>query len=77
MALGLKDAGKSITRAIEKGALKSRLFCAQMALASLVAISGPEKVSISGPSLPMAFLIDIARIKISTVRSAPYKQQVY
>ncbi len=31
-------------------ALKSRLFWAQMALAALVAISGPKKVSISGPT---------------------------
>jgi hypothetical protein len=31
-------------------ALKSRLFWAQMALATFVAISGPKKVSISGPT---------------------------
>jgi hypothetical protein len=31
-------------------ALKSRLFWAEMVLTALVAISGPKKVSISGPS---------------------------
>jgi hypothetical protein len=31
-------------------ALKSQLFWAQMALPELVAISGPKKVSISGPT---------------------------
>jgi hypothetical protein len=44
MALGLNDfeAGKFITRAIGRGGP----FWAQLALASLVAISGPKKVSI-------------------------------
>jgi hypothetical protein len=37
-----------------------------MALASLVAISGPKKVSISGPPLIMALVMDIARLKIIT-----------
>ncbi len=42
------EAGKSITRGIGRGgAWKSRLFLGQMTLASLVAISGRKKVSIS------------------------------
>jgi hypothetical protein len=31
-------------------ALKSRLFWSQMAFAALISISGPKKVSISGPT---------------------------
>ncbi len=34
----------------------SLLFCPRMALASLFAISGPKKVSIHGPPLPMALV---------------------
>ncbi len=52
MALGFNDfgAGKFITQAIGRdGALKSQLFWAQMALASLIAISGPKTVLILGP----------------------------
>jgi hypothetical protein len=42
------EAGKSITRAIGRGGpWISRLFKAQMTLASLVVIAGPKKVSIS------------------------------
>jgi hypothetical protein len=40
-----------------------------MALASLVAISGPKKVSISGPPLMMALVMDIASLKIITYRA--------
>jgi hypothetical protein len=65
---------KSITRGIERGGpCKSRLFWAQMALASLVAISGPKKVppDFQGPPLPMALVKDVIRteiIKITTSR---------
>ncbi len=38
-----------------------------MALASLVAISGPKKSRFQGPSLPMALVMDSARIKILCV----------
>jgi hypothetical protein len=47
-------------------ALKYQLFLAQMELASLVALSGSKKVSISGPPIPMALVMDIARIQIIT-----------
>jgi hypothetical protein len=74
MELGLNDfnAGKSITLTIERvGPRKSRLFWAQIALASLVAISGPKKVLIFiVPHLPMALVIDLIRTK-------PYKRQVH
>jgi hypothetical protein len=35
---------------LKEWAMKSQLFWAQMALAALVAISGPKKFSISGPT---------------------------
>ncbi len=73
MALGLKDfdAWQSITRAIGRGGPgKSQLFWAQMALPSLVAISGPQKsLDFQGPSLPMALKIRFSRIKIITPRA--------
>jgi hypothetical protein len=40
-----------------------------MALATLVAISGPEKVSIQGPPPTMALVMDITRLKIITYRA--------
>ncbi len=46
-----------------------RFFWAQMALASLVAISGPKKVSI-----PTALEMDLPPSK--SIRPAPYKKQV-
>jgi hypothetical protein len=48
-----------------------KLFWAKMALASLVPISEPKKVLISGqgPPLPMALVMNIARIKIITSRA--------
>ncbi len=45
------DGGKSFFSGRLRGrALKSRLFWAKIALAALVPISGPKKVSISGPT---------------------------
>ncbi len=60
------DVDKPIIRAIGRGRpRKSRLFWAQMALASLVANSGPKKPQFSGPTaLPMALVMDVACIKI-------------
>ncbi len=50
--------------------LQSLLFCAHIALASLVAISGPKKVlDFQGPPLPLALLMDIARLKIIPYRA--------
>ncbi len=65
------DAGESITGAIGRGGpWKSRLFGAQMALASLIAIfKGPKSLDFQGPPLPMALVIDVARIKIITSRA--------
>jgi hypothetical protein len=54
-----------------------RIYTYMMVLASLVAISGPKKVSISrarAPPLPMPLVRDLARLK--PLRTAPYKQQV-
>jgi hypothetical protein len=43
---------------------QSRLFCAQMALVSLVVISGPQKIpNFQGPSLPMALEMDFPALK--------------
>ncbi len=42
-----------------------------MALASLFAISGPKKSQFSRPSLPMALVMAVARIKIITLRAQP------
>jgi hypothetical protein len=60
------DGGKSITRAIGRGGLGNLdLFWAQMALASLAAISGPKKDSIFGSlPLPITLVMDCPRIKI-------------
>jgi hypothetical protein len=51
-----------------------RLFWAQMALASLVAISGPKKsLDFQGPPLPLPLIVmDLARLKTTL-----YKQQVH
>jgi hypothetical protein len=62
---------------MQENPFRSPLFWAQMALASLVAFSGPKKVSIfraipsSGPRN------GFSRIKIKSLRPAPYKQQVH
>jgi hypothetical protein len=40
-----------------------------LALASLVAIAGPKKSRFQGPPLPMAFVMNSARIKIITSRA--------
>ena len=72
MALGLNDfeAGNIHYVGHLKGwALNSRLFWVQMALASLVAISGPKKSQSQGPPLQMALVMDIARFKIITSRA--------
>jgi hypothetical protein len=62
------EPGKSITWRIGRGgAWKSRLFLGQMTLASLVAISGRKKVSISrAHPLQMPLLMDLARLKTIT-----------
>ncbi len=68
MELNDFEAGKSITRAIgRRGPSKSQLFWAQIAFASLVAISGPEKVSISrAHPILMALVMHFACLKIIT-----------
>jgi hypothetical protein len=50
-------------------------IAAEMALSLLVAISWLKKVSISSPPLPMALVMDIARIKL--LRPASCKRQVH
>jgi hypothetical protein len=48
----------------------SRTKWNQMALASLVAFSGPKKVSnLRAHPLPMALVIDVARIKFKIITS--------
>jgi hypothetical protein len=71
------DAGKYITRAIEsRWALKILIFCAQIALASLVAISGSKTNSIfRAHPLPMALEMDLPASK--SMRHSPSKQQVH
>jgi hypothetical protein len=69
MAFGQNDFDvvKSIIRAIGRGGpWKSRLFWAQMALASFVIIQGQKNLDFQGPSLPMALVMDVTRIKIIT-----------
>ncbi len=48
-----------------------------MALAALVAISGPKKVSISGPFPSTGPRYGFPPIQIHTSGPAPYKQQVH
>jgi hypothetical protein len=77
MELGLNDfdAGKSITQANWKGReLKSRLFDTNGT--SFARFQGLKKSGFQGSPLPMAFVMDIARIKIITSRDIQYKQQV-
>jgi hypothetical protein len=67
MALGRNDfhGGKFITRAFGRGRPKKlRLFSAQMALASLIAISGPNKVLIfRAHPFRMALVMDLPASK--------------
>jgi hypothetical protein len=51
------------------GHLNLDFFGLKMALALLVAFSGPKKSRFQGPPHPMALVIDIARIKIITSRA--------
>jgi hypothetical protein len=54
-----------------------RLFKAQMALPSLVSISGPKKrLDFQGPPIPIALVIDIAHASKS-LRPAKAKHQVH
>ncbi len=54
------DGGKSISPGI------SRLFWAQMALATLIPISGPKKSGFQGPPLQTPLVIDYSPIQIHT-----------
>jgi hypothetical protein len=67
MALGLNDfdAGKSITR----------LFWPKWHWLRSLPFQGHKKSRFSGPPLPMALVMDLARIRIIT--SHAYKQQVH
>ncbi len=70
MTLGLNyfDVGKSVTWAIGRGGLCNLDFF----LALLVAISGPKKVSISGPTPSNGSCLPASM----SIRPAPCKQQV-
>jgi hypothetical protein len=52
------------------------LFWAQMALASLVAISGRKKSRFLGPTPSNAPRNDVAHLKTITYHTTPYEQQV-
>ncbi len=59
-------------------ALKSKFFGAQMALATLIPISGPKKSQFLGSPLQTHLVMDYSPIQIHMSRPpAPYKQQVH
>ncbi len=49
---------------------------AKMALAALVAISGPKKSQFQGPPLIMALVMDIARLRIIMYRANKNKRYI-
>jgi hypothetical protein len=64
------DAGKSITQAIGRG------WALKMALASLIAISGPQKVSNFGAH-PFQWSLQWMLPASKSLRPAPYEQQIH
>ncbi len=62
-------AATSLLGALEGVGPETRLFWAQMALASLVPFQGPKKSRLSGPTPSNAPHNDVARLKTITYRA--------